>query len=217
MSSAEREERNLSSDGCILRAEQSAAATSYGLEELRDETNGKGKWAVVSGSDSSGDPSAGAERDGYEQGYQAGEEAGYAFGLKKAELVVGRLRSVLEQLDALPEKILELLEPEVAQLAVDVAETVVHEELRVNRDVVLQVTREALERALDWGALTLRVNPADYDHILTHSTELPDALRNVTVEADGTVSQGGCVVQGLPGEIDGRVEEAFREIRERFR
>lgn len=152
------------------------------------------------------------QREAYEKGFKAGEDAGYAFGEKKARLIVDRLNSVMNELSMLRERILADIEPEVVALSVEIARRVVHAEIETNPDVVLNIAREALRRVTHWRKIVIHVNPADYEYIASRRGELAERNKNITIEKDDAILAGGCFIQEEVGEIDGRIDEQLNEI-----
>ena len=177
----------------------------YGLKEFGAVVNAGRNSERIGGT-------AGGERDAYEKGFKAGEEAGYAFGEQKAKLVVERIKGVLEELSNFRDKVLDNLEPEVVDLAFDVARKVLHSEIQTNRDVVVNIAREALKSVGNWKEINIRVSPLDYQYLMESGNDFAEMSRTVTFEPDESIQPGGCLIQEDYGEIDGRIDEQLNEI-----
>ncbi len=152
------------------------------------------------------------ERDAYEKGFKAGEEAGYAFGEQKAKLFFERMNGILEELSNFSEKMRDKLEPEVVELVFEVARKVVHAEVQTNKDVVVNIAREALKSVGNWKEIIICVNPVDYDYITKNGKDLAGMSRTVSFESDESIQPGGCIIQEEYGEIDARIDEQLNEI-----
>ncbi len=180
-------------------------AEPYGLKEFGPGVGGNN-------SDRIGSNKATNERDAYEKGFKAGEEAGYAFGEQKAKLVLDRMTGIVDELSEFREKICDKLEPEVVDLAFEIAGKVLHAEVETNRDVVVNIAREALKSVGNWREIVIRVNPLDYEYIMGQRKELAGMNRTVSFEPDESIQQGGCIIQEEYGEIDARIDKQLNEI-----
>jgi flagellar biosynthesis/type III secretory pathway protein FliH len=62
--------------------------------------------------------------------------------------------------------------------------------------------------------MIIRVNPADYDTMISNIDVLREEtrLKDVTVEPSASVSPGGCTIETPSGEVDARIEEQIKEI-----
>jgi len=195
-----------------LRKGGCGEARSYGLSELSDRP--RAPVAEAGGTDES--PAA-VERAAYEKGYRAGQEAGYAFGEKKAALLLDRLRGILDELEGLRAAILAEVEPELVELALGIARKVVQAEVGTNRDVVVRVTRRALQEVSESGEIVVRVNPGDLEYLESKIPDLAQGRRRLRLEPDAEVGPGGCRVETAHGEVDARIEEQLEEIAKELR
>jgi len=183
--------------------------TPYGLEEFSKPSLGRQRTAV-----SAGETVREKERDAYERGYKAGEEAGYAFGNQKAKILVDRMNAIAVALESFREELSANLEPKMVELALEIAEKVVQEEIRTNPDVVLNIAREALRRVANWKEITVRVNSADLEYLKENGKDLVEGNRELRFVADDSVAPGGCLIQEEYGEVDARIEQQLNEIRD---
>jgi len=179
-------------------------AEPYGLKEFGSAIGGSHSGRIGG--------AATGERDAYEKGFKAGEEAGYAFGEQKVKLVLERMKGLLEELSGFREKMRDKLEPEVVDLAFEIAGKVLHAEVRTNKDVVVNIAREALKSVGNWREITISVNPVDYDYIMKKGKDLVGMNRTVSFESDESIQPGGCIIQEEYGEIDARIDEQVNEI-----
>ena len=100
----------------------------------------------------------------------AGHEEGVAAGRTEIEAqltqTVSSLQSLVDEARAQRQIVIESAEPELVRLAMSIAERIVHEQITVDSNVVVENVRQALTRLVGREVVTLRVNPADLD---THS------------------------------------------------
>jgi flagellar assembly protein FliH len=79
--------------------------------------------------------------------------------------------------------------------------------------------RVALSHATEKSAVTVHLNPVDYNYLLEHRAELAgshEAGRDVVLVADQAIERGGCLVETECGDIDARIEQEFRDLERGF-
>ena len=157
-----------------------------------------------------------SESEGFEKGYSEGLARGIQEGQKEVRERLGRLESVIRELERVKERKIEELLPEIVDLSLDIARKIIHRKIEQDREIIVSVVREAIHRLGREETMTIRVNPADYDTMISNIEVLREEtrLRDVTVEPSASVSPGGCTIETPSGEVDARVEEQIREIRD---
>ena len=104
-------------------------------------------------------------------------------------------------------------------LALAVARKIIGQEISVDRQIVLNVVKGALDKVVDHQKVKIRINPQDLETVQTALFEfLPhvESLENVHFEADAGLTAGGCVVETNFGNIDARMENQLDQIETAF-
>jgi flagellar assembly protein FliH len=153
----------------------------------------------------------------------ASRESGHAQGVAagrteiEAQLAqtVSSLQGVVDEARAQRRTVIESAEPELVKLAMSIAERIVHEQITVDPNVVVENVRQALTRLVGREVVTLRVNPADLDTIRAHRDSIAGAndVEHLRVVEDQRVDRGGVVVETDAGTIDAKVSTQVREAR----
>ncbi len=156
-----------------------------------------------------------SESSGFEKGYAEGLARGIKEGQKEVRERLGRLESVIRELQGVKERKIEELLPEIVDLSLDIARKIIHRKIEQDREIIVSVVREAIHRLGREEKMIIRVNPADYDTMISNMEMLREEtrLRDVTVEPSTSVSPGGCSIETPSGEVDARIEEQMREMR----
>jgi flagellar biosynthesis/type III secretory pathway protein FliH len=158
---------------------------------------------------------AGIEAEAHKNGHTEGVTAGRTD--IEAELAesVTSLQGVVDQARAQRQSIIEGAEPELVKLAMTIAERIVHEQISVDPNVVLENVRQALTRLVGREVVTLRVNPADLDIIRAHRESIANSndVEHLRVVEDQRVDRGGVVVETDAGTIDAKISTQIREAR----
>lgn len=161
-----------------------------------------------------------ARREGVERGLEEGRAQGareererFA---REAEGVRGLLETVAGALRDDRAALKAAAGRDLLRLAVAVAERILRAEVRLRPDEAVRgAVLRAAELAADRRELRVRLHPQDVTAV---ETLLPELRRRfsetakVTLEADESVSRGGCVVRTREGAVDAQLETRLREI-----
>jgi len=152
-----------------------------------------------------------ARSDGHAEGVTDGRAAVSA---EFAESVAA-MHELVAAVRAERNEVIESAEPELVNLAMAIAERVVHEHIAVSPDTVLENVRSALTRLVGREVVTLRVNPADVEIIRQHRDAIASGndVEHVRVVEDQRVDRGGVVVETDAGTIDAKISTQLREAR----
>jgi flagellar assembly protein FliH len=108
-------------------------------------------------------------------------------------------------------------EQQVIHVAVAIAERLVRGELSRRPEISQQWIRESLELASSSHALTLRLNPADYETLGSLRETLCSEFSNLaptSIVADPQITPGGCRVDTQFGHIDQQLDTQLARIEE---
>jgi flagellar assembly protein FliH len=153
-----------------------------------------------------------------------GHERGYALGLEEGSAAVAAARQALEDsvggVLELRAQFLEQAEARAVELALLLAEKIVGAAFGVQPELVLEVVRGALRRAVERDHLVIEVHPGDLEIVRAEVGEVAARLGGVgqlEVVAEQRVAPGGCVVRTAEGEIDARIETQLERAEELLR
>lgn len=161
------------------------------------------------------------ENMAYLRGYEAGERAGMEAGLesahKEAASLLKTASCLIEKLECLRQGITEKSQEEILKLSLAVARKVVHAEITVNKEVVAAILKAAVKKLDVKDSVRVRLNPRDAEYISGKKHELlgaMDSVKEMTIEEDQSILQGGCVVEAGLAEVDARIVQQLDEITE---
>ena len=151
-------------------------------------------------------------------------EEGFAAGLADAEEHIAPLRSALVEAVRGLEQHLEdaaaETERRAVELAIALAEKILHTALDADPTLVVSVVTGALRRAANRERIVLDVNPADVELVHAAAGQIQSelgALPRLEVAGERRVARGGCVVRTVEGEIDARLDDQLRRAAELLR
>jgi flagellar assembly protein FliH len=152
-----------------------------------------------------------ARKRGHDEGFAAGRDQAD----REMNDMLGTMRGLLEMARAERHKLIEDAEPELVRLALGIAERVLHQQIALDRGVVVEMAKTAIARLIERDSVTVRVNPADLERMREHRDELIAIgdIRNLRVVEDQRVDRGGVVVDTDAGTIDARIGTQLDEAR----
>ena len=160
------------------------------------------------------------EKQAYIQGFAKGEKAGIKSGESKFKPVLNNFRQALLELEKVRKKICLDAEKMTVNLALEIAKKIVSHEIATNKEVVLNVVKKAVKKVVDHGRIIIKTSPSDFEFIENSNPEFlnfVDNAENITFEKDGTIPDGGCVLETDFGNIDARIEKQFQVVEEAFK
>ena len=123
-----------------------------------------------------------------------------------------KLQHVVSELVKLRKQIFIDSEKEIVELALAIARRIVCHEVKLDKPTIINVTREALKRVEDHEKITIRVKPEDLECFENVDSNPICNNENVTVEAEETISSGGCVIETDAGAFDARIEKQLQAV-----
>ena len=151
--------------------------------------------------------------------YERGLADGYRKGMEKREKELASsgetLKKLVLEVENIRRNILERGEARVLNLVIAVAGKVIRQEISTDRDIVLNVLREAVKNVLDRDRIKIRLNPRDHERMSKLAPGLIfgfEGIRSITLEAVESISPGGAVIETAFGEVDATIERQLEEI-----
>lgn len=155
----------------------------------------------------------------YAQGFTEGEKAGIDSERKNLKSVLDTLSQAVRQLDEIRNEIYRYSEKEVVSLAMGIATKIVRHEVAINKNVILNVLKQALKKTVDYDKIKIRVNPSDLQFLKTQNHQfslLTDNMESIVFEEDEAILTGGCLIQTNSGDIDARIDKQLEAVEEAF-
>lgn len=155
------------------------------------------------------------EKEAYEKGFEQGEKDGRELGLKRLDVVIHQLKKALLEIERQQEGFRQSYESEMLRLMLCIGKRIFRQELLCHEEAILAVLREAFQYVTDRGKVLVRLNPVDYQYLLTHTGEVPfspDERDGVKMIEDPSITRGGCLLETSFGEVDATFESQFDEM-----
>jgi len=139
---------------------------------------------------------------------ESAAKEGFDYGINLSKEELKKLNHTLAELLQTKEKALEQTAPDIAFLAVKVAEKVIKKQLEIDDGIVLNIVSEVLKTlGKNETNILIRVNPSDAQLIQENIPDLypyGDSHTKINVIKDEEVDWGSCIVETKSGIIDAR-------------
>jgi flagellar assembly protein FliH len=145
----------------------------------------------------------------------AGHTEGVAAADREMSDMMASMRNLVDMARIERHKLMESAEPEIVRLAIGIAERVLHQQIALDRGVVIEMAKVAIARLVEKESVTVRVNPGDLEQMREHRDELLSngEIKNFRVIEDQRVDRGGVVVETDGGTIDARISTQVNEAK----
>ena len=152
------------------------------------------------------DPQARAE--GFAKGHEEGLKAAREEVASQLHLLTNLVRTIQAPLVDFDEQVDDAL----AGLALTIAQQILRRELATDPHQIVAVVREARATLRDVdGVLHIAVHPDEAQAVRNMFSD-SEALSEVEVEEDPSISRGGCVVRTRVSRVDARIETRIAQI-----
>lgn len=156
------------------------------------------------------------ETTAFERGREVGRrEAEERYRLEEKKKV-DALVNILENLTAARRDLITNCEEDLLTLAFTMAEKIIHYTIDSDREAICHILRSTLRDIVDRNNLTIRLNSDDYRYMMEiKSVFLKDfnGMKNVSFQEDPSVARGGAIVEMPFGEVDVRIEQQLKEMK----
>jgi len=142
------------------------------------------------------------------EGYREGEEQA----AKELARQMEELLELAEGIRRAKDDYLRRCEPEIVELALDIARKIIVEELTVNDDAVLHIADRALSLAGATTQYQVRLHPADAERLYQY-LERSARAADVEIVADPEVERGGCLIATPHGRVDAQLPTQLANVR----
>ena len=155
------------------------------------------------------------EGEAYEQGYSQGRKDGEELGKKEYEATARRAEAVLDAIETRGLDLLGRYEAALVELALEAASKVVQARLETDRTVVMEALRAGMEQAVEGSEIKIRLNPSDLELVAEFMHRDPALTKGHRVDLvpDGSVKQGGCLIETDFGLIDATVDARWEAVK----
>lgn len=150
------------------------------------------------------------------QAQAEGLRRGEAEGLAKLQQALDQFQQVTAAAHADRARLLDGTEAEVVRLVLQIVRKILKIEPIINEQVLIRVTRDALERLGQRVDVNIFVHPEDVELLHFSLSQIQDLALEIVIEPDDRVEPGGCRIESKAAEIDARLGVQFDAVAKSF-
>jgi flagellar assembly protein FliH len=159
------------------------------------------------------------EEKGYLEGFEKGEREGFESARDRIQSLSNSLKEGLLELQEVERQIRLNCEREAVELSLAIARKIVCQEVATDKNIVVNVVKEALGKVVDHKEVKIRLSPADMlfiNDIKSKIQGLTETFEKVLFEGDESIMSGGCKIDTTFGDIDARIDRQLQAVEEVF-
>lgn len=156
-----------------------------------------------------------AAAKGYQDGLKRGHQEAFQKFQTECAAHLTRIEALIQSFENARKDIFQANEHALIELIYQTARAVLLRELKSDREYVLRLAKELVERVGTRENIRIRIHPQDRESIEMLKSGLSESfgtLQNVMIEVSEQVRQGGCVVESEWNAINASVETQLRKI-----
>jgi len=148
----------------------------------------------------------------FESGHKKGYDAGLKEGLKKAEDVMNKFDSAINDAVSQRQQMIEESKQKLLELVIQISKKVTFDAIEINPEATLKMISSVVDSLLDRSRIKILVNP---DHLTIVEQNIntylkgSTAIKELAIVPDARVRYGGCFIETPNGDIDARLESQF--------
>ncbi|MEA3545368.1 MAG: flagellar assembly protein FliH [Thermodesulfobacteriota bacterium] len=162
-------------------------------------------------------PTASASTTAIEEAYRRGKQKGLDTVENNLDAAAQALAAAATEISRLRESLAKNSSQDMLRLVMAVAEQIIRREVAADPKVVLTIIETALQSSVRADQYRIQINPADFDNVVQQKPLFLasiSGLKNLSIEADTSVSAGGCRIDSELGDVDATIETQLEAIRQ---
>jgi len=160
------------------------------------------------------------QKQAWEEGFQSGYVKGFESHKAENEEMTGHVMSLLNEMQGLRLRVLQEFETQIVKLSMLISKKIVHNELKSEKAFVLQMVRDTISGFEGMGNVRIKVNPTEFDFILSHQPELGQYLdedQMIKVRPESDIPPASAIIESDFSRLNLDIQEQFTDIDERLR
>lgn len=156
-----------------------------------------------------------ARKQGYEKGYEEGQQAVRQDLTERIENLDKFAQSEFE----IKKRIIKSAHSDIVNLVIAIAEKVCRKELDVDKEILFNITKVAINELKEKEEVKIFVNPNMAQKIYEISDRLKDeilSLKAIKIVEDSSVSEDGTIVESINSRVDSRVSSQIDVIAQKL-
>jgi len=153
------------------------------------------------------------EKEAYGKGFSQGERDGFEYGQKAVQVIKSQIERIVENMEALPSKVLQDYRDWLIQTSIRIARQIVKREVQTSPEIVADTVKALLEEAEEHSTLSVYLNPNDLD-LIEKKAEMALLVnrKRFALKVDKDLERGGCRVESSLQLLDATIASQFENL-----
>ena len=137
----------------------------------------------------------------------------------EAQSIIDEASEIKAFIDKRRESLYKEAEEQIVNLVLSISKKVLGQELSQNRETLLSLVNQALQKCAFKNKLVLKISPLDYDFIKENKyriCKMVEGISDIDIVSDLSLPQGSCIIETPSGEINSSIEVQYNEIKKIF-
>jgi len=150
---------------------------------------------------------------------QKGFETGYEEAKRQYEDLLSEAEFIREHANLEYNEVMAGIEKDALEIIMDVVRKVIGSEVTLNKENILILVRQALEKCSNRENITIKVSPQDYDFLVDNKERLlsmVEGIGDLDLKRDPALKSGACLIETPYGSLDAGVGTKLKKIEEAF-
>ena len=198
-------------DAIAERARELVSEAEARATALLSDAHQRARQLIEEAADRANELVDAVRKTAHDEGYAAGNDQAN----REMSDMMTTMHNLVDMARVERHKLIESAEPELVRLATGLAERILHQQIALDRGVVVEMAKVAIARLVDRESVTVRVNPADLERMRQHRDEFLNTsdIKHLRIIEDQRVDRGGVVVETDGGTIDARISTQLNEAK----
>lgn len=160
-----------------------------------------------------------AKEEAIQLGYQDGFNKGYEDSKKEHVCLINEVEDLKQKTLEECKKYMESIESDIIKMVMEISKKVIHNKISIDKDEVLQMVKQSIEKCCNNEQITVRVSFEDYNYIYENRDKLIssiEGLEKLEIVKEESLEIGSCVIESSYGTIDSSVNKKLKRIEDSF-
>ncbi len=152
-----------------------------------------------------------------QEAYARGRNEGLSLAEQRFESATQALTQAVEDISRLRESLAQTGSQDMLRLVIAVSEQIIRKSFEVDPNLVLGIIENALQASVRADSFRIRISPEDLGLVTSQKPLFLasiSGLKNLSIEADPSITPGGCRVDSDLGDVDATIETQLESIRQ---
>ncbi|RKD34434.1 FliH/SctL family protein [Thermohalobacter berrensis] len=151
-----------------------------------------------------------------EKGFEEGYKKGFSEGKEKADRLIKEANEIKKEYLLKKKEVLGSLEKDLIDLTITICEKILCQKVDNDKEILINVIKDGLEKLAVSDEVMLRVSNDDYDFILESKDRIlamASLVEDIDIKLDNNLARGDCIIETSKGNADISLSTQIEEMK----